>query len=226
MYKVSLPLAAALALGVSTPALANDDDRTGSVQFKALGTLVLPDGEITDVELDNFGLPAASQSEANNNLTPTIAIEYFISHSFSIETIAGVTQHDVDGRGGLAGTELVSDLQIIPATITAKAHVDLAPGIKPYVGAGPAYFLIFNEDPGAGVVPLGVTEVNLTNEFGFALQAGVDIAIGDSGINLAVDAKRYFIGTDAEFFANGTEIIRTEHELDPWVLSAGLGFTF
>jgi len=226
MFRTSLSLATVLAMGVATPALAQDDDRTGTIHVKALGTGVFADGEITDVELDNFGLPAGSQSEANDNFTPTIAVEYFINNTFSIETIAGVTQHDVDGTGALAGAELVSNLQIIPATVTAKAHFDLAPGVKPYIGAGPSYFLIFNEDPGAGVVPLGVTDVNLTNEFGFALQAGLDIAVGDTGMSFALDAKRYFIGTDAVFSANGTEIIRTEHDLDPWVISAGLGFSF
>lgn len=214
-----------LSLG-ATPALAQEEDRTGSIQVKVLGTAVLPDGAITNVEIDDFGLPAGSQSEASDNITPTVAIEYFLSNNFSIETIAGVTQHDVDGAGALAGAELVSDLQIIPATVLAKYHVDLAPGFKPYVGAGPAYFLIFNDAAGSGVTPLGVTDVDLTNELGFALQAGADIALGDSGFGLSVDAKRYFIGTDARFFAGDTEIIRTEHDLDPWVISAGVTARF
>ena len=130
MLRMSLSAAAVLAMGVATPALAQDDDRTGTIHFKALGSAVFADAEITEVELDNFGLPAGSQSRANDNLTPTIAIEYFINNNISFETIAGVTQHDVDGRGALAGAELVSDLQIIPATLTAKAHFDLAPGVN------------------------------------------------------------------------------------------------
>ena len=39
---------AALALA-ATPAMAQDDDRTGDVQIKVLGTLVAPDGKITDI---------------------------------------------------------------------------------------------------------------------------------------------------------------------------------
>lgn len=224
MKKVCLSAVAVLAASVSAPALAQED-RAGSVQVKAFATAVFADGEITDVELDDFGLPAGTQSEANDNVTPTIAIEYFVSNNFSIETIAGVTQHDVDGLGGLEGAELVSDLRIIPATLTAKYHFDLGDSFKPYIGAGPAYFIIFNDDPGADVAALGVTDVDLTNEFGFALQAGADIELNE-GFGLSIDAKRYFIDTDARFFVDGTEIIRTEHKLDPWVVSAGAYFRF
>lgn len=222
------PSVVAVALGsmvLSAPALAQDD-RAGTIQVKVLGTAVLPDGEITNVALDDFGLPAGSQSAANDNITPTLAISYFLSNNVSIETIAGVTQHDVDGRGGLAGLELVSDAKIIPATVTAKYHFDLAPGFTPYIGAGPSYFLIFDDDAGAGLVPLGVTDADLSNEFGLALQAGADIALGNSGFGLSLDAKRYFIGTTASFSVNGTDIIQTEHDLDPWVLSAGVNFSF
>lgn len=217
-------LAAVLLAGIATPALAQD--RTGSIQVKALATAVLPDGEITDVERDDFGLPEGSQSDASDNITPTLAVEYFVSNNFSVETIAGVSQHDVDGVGGLEGLELISDAMLIPATVTAKYHFDLAPGLKPYIGAGPSYFIWFDDDAGAGLTPLGVTDADLSNEFGVALQAGADIAIGDSGLGLSLDAKRYFMDTTASFFVDGTEIIATEHELDPWVLSAGVSFSF
>ena len=224
MKKVCLSAVAALAASVSAPAMAQED-RTGSIQAKVFATAVFADAEITDVELDDFGLPAGSQSAANDNVTPTIAIEYFVSNNFSIETIAGVTQHDVDGLGGLDGAELVSDLRIIPGTLTAKYHFDLGEGFKPYIGAGPAYFIIFNDDAGADLADLGVTDADLTNEFGIALQAGADIELNE-GFGLSIDAKRYFIDTDARFFVGDTEIIRTEHKLDPWVISAGAYFRF
>ncbi|MFN2100686.1 OmpW/AlkL family protein [Altererythrobacter sp. MF3-039] len=224
MNRVCLPLFALVAAGVSAPAMAQGD-RAGSIQAKVFATAVLPDGEITEVEIDEFGLPAGTQSEANNNITPTVAVEYFISNNFSIETIAGVTQHDVDGLGGLDGAELVSDAKIIPGTVTLKYHFDVGSGFKPYIGAGPAYFIVFGDDAGADVAALGVTDVDLTNEFGFALQAGADIALSE-GFGLSIDAKRYFIGTDARFFVDDTEIIRTKHDLDPWVLSAGAYFRF
>ncbi|MEQ8412262.1 MAG: OmpW family outer membrane protein [Erythrobacter sp.] len=215
---------AALALA-ATPAAAQED-RAGDIQFKVLGTAVLPDGEIEQVNVDIVGLPADTQTSASDNFVPTIAVEYFVSDNFSIETIAGMTQHDVDAVSGLPGAELVSDAQLIPATLTAKLHFDLGDSVKPYVGAGPAYFLWVSDKPGAATVPLGVTDTDLSDEFGVALQAGVDVAIGDSGFGLTLDAKRYFIGTTARWFAGETLAIETEHNLDPWVLSAGVAYRF
>jgi outer membrane protein len=221
---------AALALA-ATPAMAQvaegaGTDRAGDVQVKLLGTAVLPDGAITAINVNLPGLPAATQTRASDNLTPTIAIEYFVTHNISIETIAGMTQHDVDAVAGLAaGAELVSDARLIPATVTAKYHFDLG-GFKPYVGAGPAYFLWVSDKPGAATLPLRVTGTNLSDEFGVALQAGFDVPVNDTGLGLSVDVKRYFIDTTAQWFVGNTLAIETEHRLDPWVISAGLSYRF
>ena len=216
---------AVLALA-ATPALAQDDDRAGDLQVKVLATAVLPDGEITDINVNLPGLPANLQTEANDNVVPTLAVEYFVSNNVSIETIAGVTQHDVDVTAGLpVGAELVSDALLLPATVTAKYHFDLG-GVKPYVGAGPSYFLWVGDKPGAATLPLGVTETNLSNEFGVALQAGFDVPLNDKGLGLSVDVKRYFIDTTARWYVGNTLAIETEHKLDPWVISAGLSYRF
>lgn len=217
---------AALAFA-ATPAMAQaDTDRAGDVQIKVLGTAVLPDGKITDINVNLPGLPATLQTKANDNVVPTLAIEYFVSNNVSIETIAGTTQHDVDTVAGIpAGAELVSDALLLPATVTAKYHFDLG-GVKPYVGAGVAYFMWLKDDPGAATLPLGVTETNLSDEFGVALQAGFDVPVNDKGLGLSVDVKRYFIDTTARWFVGNTLAIETEHKLDPWVISAGISYRF
>ena len=106
----------------ATPAQAQDND--GRLQVKLLGTAVLPDGKIEQVNTDLVGLPAATQTKANDNFVPTLAVEYFITPEVSFETICCVTQHDVDAVSGLAGAELVSNARLIPATLTAKYHLD------------------------------------------------------------------------------------------------------
>ena len=183
---------AALALAGS-PAAAQESARyeAGDVQLKVVATAVLPDGEIDEVTVDLVGLPAGTDTEASDNYVPTIAVEYFISESFSIETIAGTTQHDVDTVSGFpAGTELVSDALLLPATVTGKLHLDTGSGIKPYVGAGVSYFIWLDVEPGAAVVPLGVTRTELSDEFGFVLQAGVDVPVGDNGFGVTFRSTR------------------------------------
>lgn len=213
----------AVIAALASPAAAQDND--GRIQVKVLGTGVLPDGKITSVNTDIVGLPADTQTKANDNYVPTIAIEYFLNDNFSIETICCLTQHDVDAVSGLPGAELVSNAKLIPATFTAKYHFELS-GVKPYVGAGPTYFLWVSDKPGAATIPLGVTATDLSDEFGFVLQAGFDVPINGQGFGLSFDAKRYFVDTTARWYAGETLAIETEHKLDPWVISAGVSYRF
>lgn len=221
-------MVAAFALAGAGHAQAQDraSDRAGTFQAKLFATAVLPDGKIKDVNVDLVGLPADTQTEANDNVVPTVAIEYFLTNNISIETICCITQHDVDTtEGALTGAELVSDAKVVPATVTVKAHADLGV-IKPYVGAGPTLFLWIDEKAGAAAVDLGVDKFKMSNELGFALQAGFDVPIGDSGFGVSVDAKRYFVNTTASWYVDGTKVIETEHKVDPWVVSAGVTFAF
>ena len=82
-------LAAALAgvAMIAAPAQAQAQDTDGKLQIKLLGTYVATDGKITDVNTDIVGLPADTQTEANDNFVPTLAIEYFVTPNISIETI-------------------------------------------------------------------------------------------------------------------------------------------
>ncbi len=214
--------AAALAMGGTATAGSTE----GKFQIKALGTLVAPDGKISSIELDNIGLPAGTQTEADDNFVPTIAAEYFLTPNFSLETICCVTQHDVTGTGPLAGAGLVSDANIIPATLTAKYHFGDGSGFKPYVGAGPTYFIFIDEKAGATARALGATRQKMNDKVGFALQSGFDLPVNDEGLGLTVDAKRYFVTTTARWFAGQTEVLRTRHKIDPWVVSAGLAYRF
>jgi len=221
---------AALAM-IATPAVAKD--RAGSVQVKVLGTGVLPDGKIDVKGVDTgtalgaaaAGITTPFDTEANDNVVPTVAIEYFFTDNLSVETICCMTQHDIDGTGALAGAEMVSNARVIPATFTAKYHVD-AGAIKPYVGVGATYFLWVSDKPGAFTVPLGITDTDLSDEFGFVLQGGVDIPLGEGGFGLSLDAKKYFVDTTARWYEGSALALESEHKLDPWVLSAGVTFSF
>ncbi len=225
MKRFSILLATAAAMAM-TSGVAHAGSNEGKIQVKGFLTAVLPDGKITDVRNNGLGLPAGSQTTADDNYTPTVAIEYFLSPSFSIETIAGMTQHDVVGAGAIAGATLIRNANIIPATVTGKLHINTGSGFKPYIGAGPAYFFTFSEGPDATARALGITSADLSDELGLALQAGFDLPLNDKGLGLSVDAKRYFIDTTATFRAGNAIRFQSEHKLDPWVVSAGLAYRF
>ena len=165
---------------------------------------------------------AAIATKANDNVVPTLAVEYFATPNVSVETICCFTQHHVTGTGAIAGADIAQHVLILPATVTLKYHFN-AGGIKPYVGAGPAVFFYFDEKPGATAQALGATKLKMDNKFGVALQAGVDVPLGDSGLGISLDAKRYFMKAKTHFYtAGGVEALSTTHKLDPWVVSGGV----
>jgi outer membrane protein len=139
MKKLTLWAPAIAAIAISTPALAGSPQ--GRWQIKVMGTAVLPDGKIDEVLVDP-GLPVGTDTKAHDNVVPTAAIERFFTPNVSVETTCCVTEHDVNvATGPLKGGQLVADRKIIPATLTVKLHLPTRSGFKPYVGAGPAYFI-------------------------------------------------------------------------------------
>lgn len=226
----TVALAAVATLAFSAPASAGNPQ--GRWQIKLLGSAVLPDGKIDQVKNAALAVgealaPLVYQSRANDNVVPTMAIEYFFTSSLSLETICCVTQHDVDGTAQLTGAELVSDAKIIPATFTLKYHVD-AGAVRPYLGVGPSYFIFIDEKPGAFMkAAFDAQSLKLKDSLGLALQAGADIPLNGSGLSLALDAKKYFLKTDATWRdGNDAELLKTRQNIAPWVLSAGLAWRF
>lgn len=59
-----------------------------------------------------------------------------------------------------------------------------------------------------------------------ALQAGVDVPVNDAGLGISLDAKKYFMKTTTHFYAGTTEVLSTDHKLDPWVVSGGVSYRF
>lgn len=228
-----LSATALVAFALAAPVAAHAGTQEGRWQVKLLGTAVLPDGHIkrvvsvnTTTTLGAAVAPVADpQTVVSDNGVPTAAIEYFFTPMISVETICCVSKHHVNGTGALAGANLVNDVYLIPATVTVKAHASLGP-IKPYVGAGPAVFIMLHSKPGATAATLNVTRTKLSSDFGVAFQAGCDIPIGTKGFGLSLDAKKYLMTTDAHFYQGATEALVTHHTLNPLILSAGVSYRF
>lgn len=213
------------AMAVASPAWAGSQE--GKLQIKVLGTFVNTNGKITSVVEDNLGLPAGTQTRSDESWIPTVAAEYFFTPNISIETICCITEHDVTGTGPLQGAGLISNADVLPATLLFKYHMQTGLGFKPYIGAGPAYFFFIGEDPGDTIRTLGATKQQLDDKFGVALQAGVDVPLNDDGLGLSVDVKRYFMNTTASWHdKDGNQLLRTHHRIDPWLFSAGVAYRF
>ena len=65
--------------------------------------------------------------------------------------------------------------------------------------------------------------IKFRNEFGWALQAGMDVPVGDGPYFLNFDVKKLFLNTTV--LANGGAV-RAGASLDPWLIGAGVGLRF
>ena len=143
MKKITIAAALAAATMLATPAHAGNAE--GKLQVKLMVTGVLPDGKIDTIK---SALPAVAAAlganpgtRANDNVVPTVAVEYYATPNVSIETICCLTTHKVTGTGSIAGGAIADHVMILPATVTLKYHLDAGP-VKPYIGVGPGPVLL------------------------------------------------------------------------------------
>ena len=215
-------MTAKLALAVAAAALCvAGAAQAEAFQPKAKGQIVL-DVRVTDVAPVGSD-PIYTLADANTGLRakvkydvmPTIGLSYFLSDNLALDLTLGTTKHKIKAEG--PGVDLrVKDTWVLPPTLTLQYHFAPQSRVSPYVGAGVNYMLFYSGSDKNGF------NLKVDDGFGAALQAGVDIATkGRWTVNL--DAKKIFFHTDARDAVNG---IKTKVTLDPWVLSAGVGYRF
>ncbi|WP_308238124.1 OmpW family outer membrane protein [Phenylobacterium sp. J367] len=146
---------------------------------------------------------------------PTIGLTYFFTDHLAAELIAGSSKHTVRAKGGTTDVK-VKETWVLPPTLSLQYHFAPAAKVSPYVGAGVNYMLFYADKDFNGF------GLDIDNGFGVALQAGADVAIqGPWSAN--VDVKKIFFETDAKDPWNG---VKSKVSLDPWVVSAGVGYKF
>ncbi len=213
-------VAACFAAGIATgvvPAAAGDNN--GNFMARVLVTGVLPDTEADPISLNGAaGAVPADAYEVSDEVIPALTLTYFLSNNLALELFCCFAKHDIDGQGALAGVD-VGDTWIFPPALTLQYHFTGMGSLKPYVGAGVQYINFFDTNSN----DLGGT-MDIDDAFGFTLQAGVDVALG-SGWYLNADVKKTWLDTDWDIRTGGNTL-SGDFDLDPWIVSAGLGYRF
>lgn len=210
-----MAVAAGMALAVTDPALAGD--RNGNFMVRIQGTVIDPDSS-ADVYSGGTLVPGYD-AEVSTEIVPTATLTYFFNKNLAIELLCCFAKLEAEGKGLIKNADL-GDFWIFPPALTLQYHFDQFHGFKPYVGAGVQYIHFFSEGRGEG--PVDGARIDLDDAFGFTLQAGVDIELGD-GWYLNADVKKTWIDTDASW--KGTSVT-AEVDIDPWIYSVGVGYRF
>lgn len=199
------PLAAAAALLLSTPALAQE---AGDWTFGLGAHGVAPksgNGSLAGGTLD---------SDVGDDWRPTITAEYFFSPNLGLEILASLPfEHDIELNGVKAGST-----KHLPPTFTLQYHFRNDSMVTPFVGAGVNYTHFFDEETTG---PLAGTDLSLDASWGLAAHAGLDFAIGDNKW-LRVDARYMDIDTDVK--VNGADVGTVN--IDPMIYGAAFVWSF
>lgn len=209
--------ALALAAGLAMASAAQAQD----FQPKEKGTVLL-NVRLTDVdpEAGNDLLTATNvdtglNAEVSSNVMPTIGLTYFLTDNIAIEAIAGTTKHKITASG-----VPVADTWVLPPVVTVQYHFNPKGRVSPYVGAGINYMLFYGTKD-----KTGFQDTKVDNGFGYALQAGVDVATtGPWSVNL--DVKKVYFQTDATTTLKPATKLHSSVDLNPWVVSVGFGYKF
>lgn len=222
---------AALGMVLAQPAAAGDYNGNFMVRLQATGIITQDNlNALTSIS----GAPVADlkaagfDADVSNTFLPTLTLTYFLNKNLAVELLCCFSRHHVDLQppaafAGLAGR--VADTWIFPPALTLQYHFDAMGGFKPYVGAGVQYIHFFNE--GVGQNTLNATSVSIDSAFGFTLQAGFDLAIGN-GWYLNADIKKTWLETTATWHNSAVTggNIRADVDLDPLIVSVGVGYRF
>ncbi len=166
--------------------------------------------------------------EVDDDTVPELDITYMITRNWGVELILGYSEHTVKGEKNWNILGDVIDTKVLPPTLTLQYHFLPDSNIRPYVGAGINYTYFFDEEVAGNVLDTAGSDVELDSSWGFAAQAGVDIAINqDWFVNL--DVKYIDIDTEAHFtnVADGAYTkARIKADIDPFVWGVGIGRRF
>lgn len=159
----------------------------------------------------NFADNAVS---VNDKLIPEIDVEYAFNDTWSAELVLTIPQTQ---KVSLAGVGSLGDFKHLPPTLLGKYRANAGGAVRPYIGAGVNFTLIWDDNLSVAGVPLKLENYSL----GLALQAGLDWKI-DERWTANVDIKRAYLRSDV--LAGGAKL--TEARLDPWLYALGLTYQF
>ena len=181
----------------------------GHFQARLRAAAVVPDPSAT---ITISGANIGGTTSVSDSFIPEADLTYFLTDHIGVEAIAAVTKHTV--RNTVAGT--VSSVWLLPPTVTVQYHFDPTGPIRPYVGLGVNYTVFYDAHS-------ALPNIGFKNSFGWALQAGADVPVGDGPYFLNVDMKKVFLGTHIR--ASGGAV-QASARLNPLIIGAGLGIRF
>ena len=202
--KKTILVSALLAAGVVAATPVSADEGPWLVRVRALDL-------VAKNQNDNSVLTA--QVKAEDKVFPEVDFTYFFTPNIAAELILTYPQVHTVTLGGSS----IGSIQHLPPTLTAQYHFNPTGQFRPYAGIGVNYTRFTNVDLGGGTITAD------KDSFGLSGQVGADYKVADHWF-LNADAKYVKLGTNVKLASSGA--VLTKLNVDPWLLSVGVGYRF
>lgn len=215
--KTSLLAAAASIALIASPALAQDAVRGKQAGDFMIGASVIGVLPTNGGSVDVIG----GSPHASNSFTGQLDFTYFFTPNIALNLIAATTRHDIEARNTALGTVDLGHVWALPPTLTLQYHPLPAERFSPYLGVGLNYTMFYNEGGGRNAA---VTDVDVRNSWGVALNAGFDVELAPNWL-LNVDLKWIYMEPDAVVSTAIGRIDATAN-INPFVVGVGVRYRF
>lgn len=171
-----------------------------------------------DLSVGGAPFPGAGLSTFEH-ATPTVQIGYFLTDNIALNATLGIPPTiDVYGGGTIGALPQLGEVTYGPTALTVQFHPIRHGRIRPYVGAGVSYMIVFGTKDGA------FEDLEVGNDFGLAFEAGTDFMVTERW-GLFVDVKHALLRPTATGTFMGAPVVG-QTRLDPWAFSGGVTFRF
>lgn len=179
----------------------------------------------------------STELTVDSNTQLGLTIDYKFNSNWALQLIAATPfTHDIQVAGSAIDGLQVGKTKHLPPTLLAQYHVtQFSSRWQPFVGVGLNYTAFFNEKVDASLVDtldgLGVSgpgddlSLRLSDSWGLALQAGVNVRLTDN-LGLHAMVSKIDIGTTGKVRLNGETIQRVDVDIDPVVAMVGVRWMF
>ena len=162
-------------------------------------------------------IPGAS-AHVTNNITAIVDIGYDITPHTYVMLMGGYPPRpDLRARGSITPFGGLGAVTYGPLVLTGGYRFPVSGKLHPYVGAGAAYAIILHNHDGT------VHNLDVHNNFGYAVQVGVEYDISDRW-QLYADVKELWLNVHAKGALEGQVPVTANIQLNPTLLSVGVKF--
>jgi outer membrane protein len=151
--------------------------------------------------------------------TPTVQIGYFFTSHIAFNATLGLPPSiPIYGAGSIGPLPKLGEITYGPTAFTLQYHLTRSGRIRPYVGAGASYMIVFGTKDGA------FQNLRVDNDLAFAFEAGSDLMVTNK-LGLFVDVKKALLRPKAYGTFQGASV-EGQTRLDPWAFSGGVAVHF